>query len=225
MNSTTDSQNQGSLEDKNDYVFKLVLVGDSGVGKSCILHQFIYNRFRKNTTQTIGVDFSAKNVHIDNQEIKLQIWDTAGQEKFRSVARSYYRGAIGIIIVYDITKVESFQHIATWLADARNAARSECSVCVVGNKGDLEDQRVVRTEDGKLFCTENNLLFFECSALTGDNIDEIFNEISRHIFNKIESGIIEPNYVISSIAKEMKKVNKLNEENNNGDRCGGYAGC
>lgn len=225
MNSTTDSQNQGSLEDKNDYVFKLVLVGDSGVGKSCILHQFIYNRFRKNTTQTIGVDFSAKNVHIDNQEIKLQIWDTAGQEKFRSVARSYYRGAIGIIIVYDITKVESFQHIATWLADARNAARSECSVCVVGNKGDLEDQRVVRTEDGKLFCTENNLLFFECSALTGDNIDEIFNEISRHIFNKIESGIIEPNSVISSFAKEMKKVNKLNEENNNGDRCGGYAGC
>ena len=225
MNSTTDSQNQGSLEDKNDYVFKLVLVGDSGVGKSCILHQFIYNRFRKNTTQTIGVDFSAKNVHIDNQEIKLQIWDTAGQEKFRSVARSYYRGAIGIIIVYDITKVESFQHIATWLADARNAARSECSVCVVGNKGDLEDQRVVRTEDGKLFCTENNLLFFECSALTGDNIYEIFNEISRHIFNKIESGIIEPNSVISSFAKEMKKVNKLNEENNNGDRCGGYAGC
>ena len=225
MNSTTDSQNQGSLEDKNDYVFKLVLVGDSGVGKSCILHQFIYNRFRKNTTQTIVVDFSAKNVHIDNQEIKLQIWDTAGQEKFRSVARSYYRGAIGIIIVYDITKVESFQHIATWLADARNAARSECSVCVVGNKGDLEDQRVVRTEDGKLFCTENNLLFFECSALTGDNIDEIFNEISRHIFNKIESGIIEPNSVISSFAKEMKKVNKLNEENNNGDRCGGYAGC
>ena len=225
MNSTTDSQNQGSLADKNDYVFKLVLVGDSGVGKSCILHQFIYNRFRKNTTQTIGVDFSAKNVHIDNQEIKLQIWDTAGQEKFRSVARSYYRGAIGIIIVYDITKVESFQHIATWLADARNAARSECSVCVVGNKGDLEDQRVVRTEDGKLFCTENNLLFFECSALTGDNIDEIFNEISRHIFNKIESGIIEPNSVISSFAKEMKKVNKLNEEKNNGDRCGGYAGC
>ena len=225
MNSTTDSQNQGSLEDKNDYVFKLVLVGDSGVGKSCILHQFIYNRFRKNTTQTIGVDFSAKNVHIDNQEIKLQIWDTAGQEKFRSVARSYYRGAIGIIIVYDITKVESFQHIATWLADARNAARSECSVCVVGNKGDLEDQRVVRTEDGKLFSTENNLLFFECYALTGDNIDEIFNEISRHIFNKIESGIIEPNSVISSFAKEMKKVNKLNEENNNGDRCGGYAGC
>ena len=223
MNSTTDSQN--SLADKNDYVFKLVLVGDSGVGKSCILHQFIYNRFRKNTTQTIGVDFSAKNVHIDNQEIKLQIWDTAGQEKFRSVARSYYRGAIGIIIVYDITKVESFQHIATWLADARNAARSECSVCVVGNKGDLEDQRVVRTEDGKLFCTENNLLFFECSALTGDNIDEIFNEMSRHIFNKIESGIIEPNSVISSFAKEMKKVNKLNEENNNGDRCGGYAGC
>lgn len=225
MNPISDTSNPSNLPDSNDYVFKLVLVGDSGVGKSCILHQFIYSRFKKNTTQTIGVDFSAKNVHIDNQEIKLQIWDTAGQEKFRSVARSYYRGAIGIIIVYDITKAESFQHIASWLADARNAARSECSVCVVGNKADLEEQRMVRTEDGKLFCTENNLLFFECSALSGENVDEIFTAISKHIMNKIENGIIEPNSVISSFAKEMKRVSKENGENNKGQNCGGYAAC
>ena len=207
----------------NDYVFKLVLVGDSGVGKSCIMHHFMYNRFKKDTTQTIGVDFSAKNINVNNQDIKLQIWDTAGQEKFRSVARSYYRGAIGIIIVYDITKPGSFEHVMNWLTDAKNAARSECSVCVVGNKSDLNDKRAIQYNDGDQFCQENNLLFFECSALTGDNIDEIFNEISKHILNKIENGLIEPNSVISSYAKEMRKVNALTNDkvDNENSRCGG----
>lgn len=197
-----------SSMDNQDFVFKLVIVGDSGVGKSCLMHHFIYNRFKKDTTQTIGVDFSAKSIKLGNQEIKLQIWDTAGQEKFRSVARSYYRGAIGIIIVYDITKAESFQHVPQWLNDAKNSARSECSVCVVGNKCDLEESRTVSMNEGSKYCLENNLLHFECSAFSGENIDEIFASISKHILNKIDNGIIDSNSVVSSYAREMKKISK-----------------
>ena len=204
--------------DNQNFVFKLVIVGDSGVGKSCLMHHFIYNRFKKNTTQTIGVDFSAKSIKIENQEIKLQIWDTAGQEKFRSVARSYYRGAIGIIIVYDITKPESFQHVPQWLIDAKSAARSECSVCVVGNKCDLEESRAVSYNEGNKYCMENYLQHYECSAFTGQNVDEIFINLSKHILEKIDNGIIQVNSVVSSFAKEMKKLtkddNKINNVNN-----------
>lgn len=218
--------NNNSLTENQNYVFKLVLVGDSGVGKSCLMHHFIYNRFKRDTTQTIGVDFSAKSVRLGNQDIKLQIWDTAGQEKFRSVARSYYRGSIGIIILYDITKPESFRHVPTWLTDVKNTARSECSVCVVGNKSDLTDQRVIKYNDGAKYCQENNLLHFECSAYTGENVDEIFITLSRHIINKIENGIIEPSSVVSSYAKEMKRVTTLsNNSHDNDSKCSGYTSC
>ena len=203
--------------DNQDFVFKLVIVGDSGVGKSCLMHHFIYNRFKKDTTQTIGVDFSAKSIKLGSQEIKLQIWDTAGQEKFRSVARSYYRGAIGIVIVYDITKAESFQHVPQWLNDAKNSARNECSVCVVGNKSDLEDSRLISLNEGSKYCLENNLMHFECSAFTGQNVDEIFLSLSKHILNKIDNGIIDVNSVVSSYSREMKKISMEESKTKNGN--------
>ena len=195
--------------------FKLIILGDSGVGKSCIMHNFIYKKFEKNKTQTIGVDFTTKTIKIKNQSIKLQIWDTAGQEKFRSIARNYYRGAIGIIIVYDISKIESFNHIITWLNDAKNYTRNESTVLIVGNKNDLENLRQVKFSEGQKFCDENNLLFIESSACTGNNIEQIFFNISEDVLNKIDNGIIDSNSVISSYAREMKKVQIEDKENNN----------
>ena len=141
---------------------------------------------------------------MGNKDIKLQIWDTAGQEKFRyyslncsSVAKSYYRGAIGVIIVYDITRPETFQHVPNWLNDAKNLARNECSICVVGNKSDLKDNRIVKYNDGAKFCQENSnyiklldLIHYECSALTGYNVDEIFITVAKQIIGKIENGYI-----------------------------------
>jgi small GTP-binding protein len=198
-----------------DLEFKLIILGDSGVGKSCIMHHFIYNKFEKNKTQTIGVDFTAKTIKIKEQSIKLQIWDTAGQEKFRAIARNYYRGAIGIILVYDITKLETFNHINTWLNDAKNYTRSECSVIIVGNKTDLDNLRQIKYSEGQKFSEENNLLYIESSANTGNNIGQIFYNISEDILNKIQNGIIDSNSVVSSYAREMKKVQIEENDNNN----------
>ena len=184
MNSTTDSQNQGSLEDKNDYVFKLVLVGDSGVGKSCILHQFIYNRFRKNTTQTIGVDFSAKNVHIDNQEIKLQIWDTVGQEKFMAINKSLLAKVHGIILIYDITDQDSFDHINNWITIIKEA-NENASLILVANKCDIEDKRVISEDEGNKLAVENNISFVEASAKENINIKETFIKITEEVMNNV----------------------------------------
>ena len=179
------------------------------------MHHFIYNKFEKNKTQTIGVDFTAKTIKIKEQNIKLQIWDTAGQEKFRAIARNYYRGAIGIILVYDVTKLETFNHINTWLNDAKNYTRSECSVIIVGNKTDLDNLRQVKYSEGQKFSEENNLLYIESSANTGNNIGQIFYNISEDILNKIQNGIIDSNSVVSSYAREMKKVQIEENDNNN----------
>ena len=221
-----DNKSPASPANSQDYVFKFVIVGDSGVGKSCLMHHFIYNKFKSDTKQTIGVDFSGKVIQVGDQSIKLQIWDTAGQEKFRSVARSYYRGAIGIIIVYDITKVESFQHVSTWLSDAKSYARNECSVCLVGNKSDLAQSRAVATNNSEQFAKDNNLINFECSALTGNNVEEIFTSLTKQVLDKIEKGIIEPNSVVSTYAREMKKTILTYEQKDN-ERygCPGYSSC
>lgn len=146
-------------KDYHDYVFKFVIVGDSGVGKSCIMHHFIFNKFKKETTHTIGVEFSSKLISIANKEIKLNLWDTAGQEKFRSIVKGYFRGAIGVIITYDITNAESFQHILSWLNEAKNLARAECTICLVGNKKDLDSDREINFTDGSKFCLENSNTF------------------------------------------------------------------
>jgi Ras-related protein Rab-2A len=123
-----------------DYLFKYIIIGDSGVGKSCILLRFIDDTFNPNLENTIGVEFGAKMINIKSTNIKLQIWDTAGQEAFQSITRSYYRSAAGALLVYDITNKESFENIAKWLEEARVHGNPEMVLCLVANKCDLEDQ-------------------------------------------------------------------------------------
>jgi len=170
------------------YLFKYIIIGDTGVGKSCLLLQFTDKRFQPVHDLTIGVEFGARMVTIDGKQIKLQIWDTAGQESFRSITRSYYRGAAGALLVYDITRRETFNHLASWLEDARQHSNSNMTIMLIGNKSDLDHRRVVTHEEGEQFAKENGLIFMETSAKTADNVEQAFLSTAKKIYEKIQKG-------------------------------------
>merc|ERR1712194_912755 len=200
MPSTAESGKDRRIgQDQYDYLFKFIIIGDAGAGKSCLLHHFIENKFKKSSSHTIGVEFGSKIIQVANRTIKLQIWDTAGQERYRSVTRSYYRGAAGALIVYDITSRETYQHVMNWLSDARTLARADISIIAVGNKCDMKDRRAVTYLEASRLAQENDLLFLETSALTGEGVEEVFIKVARMILNKIEDGLIDPHTMVSGI--------------------------
>ena len=165
-----------------DYLYKLVLIGDSGVGKSNLLSRFVRNEFNLETKTTIGVEFSTKNVTVQNEEtgkkvVKAQIWDTAGQERYRALTHSFYRGAVGVLIVFDITSKPSFDHVDLWLNEVRQQAEPNVLVFVIGNKRDLENLRQVDTESAVKYCKDQGLAFMEASALDSTNVDEAFQQL------------------------------------------------
>ena len=141
---------------------------------------------------TIGVEFGARMISVDDQtQVKLQIWDTAGQESFRSITRSYYRGAAGALLVYDITRRDTFQHLSRWLEEAKQHAQPNMVILLIGNKNDLEHRRAVSTEEGKAFADANGLLFLETSAKTAYNVEQAFLQTAQGIYGKIQSGEID----------------------------------
>ncbi|KAF2076492.1 hypothetical protein CYY_002232 [Polysphondylium violaceum] len=158
------------------------------VGKSCLLLQFTDKRFQPVHDLTIGVEFGARMVTIDNKPIKLQIWDTAGQESFRSITRSYYRGSAGALLVYDITRRDTFNHLTCWLKDARSYANSNMTIILIGNKSDLEHKRAVTYEEGQQFADEHGLIFLETSAKTAANVEKAFESTAYKIYEKIQRG-------------------------------------
>lgn len=173
------------------YLFKYIIIGDTGVGKSCLLLQFTDKRFQPVHDLTIGVEFGARMVTIDSKHIKLQIWDTAGQESFRSITRSYYRGAAGALLVYDITRRDTFKHLSRWLDEARQHSQSNMVIMLIGNKNDLEHRRAVSYEEGKAFAAEHGLIFMETSAKTAYNVEEAFINTAKKILENIVSGVID----------------------------------
>lgn len=173
------------------YLFKYIIIGDTGVGKSCLLLQFTDKRFQPVHDLTIGVEFGARMVTIDNKQVKLQIWDTAGQESFRSITRSYYRGASSALLVYDITRRETFNHISRWLEEARQHSENKMAIMLIGNKNDLEHRRVVSTEEGKEFADAHGLIFMETSAKTSFNVELAFINTAKQINKSILSGEID----------------------------------
>ncbi|CEP00705.1 Ras family [Plasmodiophora brassicae] len=175
------------------YLFKYIIIGDTGVGKSCLLLQFTDKRFRPVHDLTIGVEFGARMITVDNRQIKLQIWDTAGQESFRSITRSYYRGAAGALLVYDITRRETFAHLARWLEEARQNGNRNMTIMLIGNKSDLEHRRQISKEEGEAFAKDNGLIFFETSAKTAANVEEAFIQTAEQIYEKIQSGVYDVN--------------------------------
>ncbi|ORX85488.1 ras-domain-containing protein [Basidiobolus meristosporus CBS 931.73] len=172
------------------YLFKYIIIGDTGVGKSCLLLQFTDKRFQPAHDLTIGVEFGARFITVDNKSIKLQVWDTAGQESFRSITRSYYRGAAGALLVYDITRRETFEHLAKWLEDAREHSNDNITILLIGNKSDLEGKRAVSKEEGEAFAKEHGLFFLETSAKTSANVEEAFINTAERIYEKIQSGVL-----------------------------------
>nr|CAD1822539.1 unnamed protein product [Ananas comosus var. bracteatus] len=171
------------MGDRVDYVFKVVLIGDSAVGKSQILARFARNEFALDSKATIGVEFQTRTLVIDHKSVKAQIWDTAGQERYRAVTSAYYRGAVGALLVYDITRRQTFDHIPRWLDELRAHADKNIVIMLVGNKTDLVDQRTVPTEDAREFAEKENLFFLETSALEATNIENAFQTVLTEIFN------------------------------------------
>jgi len=174
------------------YLFKYIIIGDTGVGKSCLLLQFTDKRFQPVHDLTIGVEFGARLINIEDQQIKLQIWDTAGQESFRSITRSYYRDAAGALLVYDITRRESFHHLGRWLEEARQNGNPNMTIMLIGNKSDLEHRRTVTTLDGARFAEENGLIFLETSAKSAANVEEAFIQTAVSIYGNIKEGLYDP---------------------------------
>ncbi|KAG6589246.1 Ras-related protein Rab11D [Cucurbita argyrosperma subsp. argyrosperma] len=168
--------------DEYDYLFKLVLIGDSGVGKSNLLSRFTKNQFNLESKSTIGVEFATKNLEIDGKVIKAQIWDTAGQERYRAITSAYYRGAVGALLVYDVTRRPTFENAARWLKELRNHTDPNMVVMLIGNKCDLRHLVLVPTEDGKSFSEMESLYFMETSALDATNVESAFTEVLSQIY-------------------------------------------
>lgn len=212
----------GDFNQKIDYVFKIVLIGDSAVGKSQLLARFAKNQFSLDSKATIGVEFQTRTLVIDQKTIKAQIWDTAGQERYRAVTSAYYRGAVGAMLVYDITKRPTFDHVARWLEELRGHADKNIVIMLVGNKSDLGHLRNVTSEDAKEFSERENLYFMETSALEATNVEPAFNTVLTEIYqtvskkalvaNETESGgnssLLKGSNIVVPSAEPSSGVNK-----------------
>merc|ERR1712196_86366 len=164
-----------------DYLIKLLLIGDSGVGKSCLLCRYSEDIFNNKFITTIGIDFKIRTIELDGKRIKLQIWDTAGQERFRTITQAYYRGAMGILLVYDVTDEKSFGNIRSWMRNIEQHASTEVVKVLLGNKCDMERKRAVKKEDGEALAKEYGIDFFETSAKENENVEEAFTQMARSI--------------------------------------------
>lgn len=168
-----------------DMQIKLLMIGDSGVGKTCLLLRYANDSFSPTFITTIGIDFKIKNIEIDNKRVKLQIWDTAGQERFRTITTSYFRGAQGIVLVYDVTDRRSFESIRNWISQIQQHADVHVNKILVGNKCDMLDEKVVSTEEGKKLAEEFNMEFWEASAKNDVNVEQSFHSIAKSVKDRI----------------------------------------
>lgn len=191
-----------------DYLLKYIIIGDSGVGKSNLLLRYTDNKFNEAHVLTLGVEFAAKNVTINNSIFRLQIWDTAGQEQFRSITRSFYKNSACVILVYDITSKDSFLNIQTWRKDCLQNCFKKVYLVLVGNKADDEANRQVTYQEGEQYAKENKMLFFESSAKLGNNVNEIFEESAQQISKGINSGLYNVDDPESGIKKNVDKEDK-----------------
>ena len=178
-------------DDEYDYLFKVVLIGDSGVGKSNLLSRFTRNEFNLESKSTIGVEFATRSINVDGRTVKAQIWDTAGQERYRAITAAYYRGAVGALLTYDIAKHLTYENVERWLKELRDHADSNIVIMLVGNKSDLRHLRAVPTEEARAYAERNGLSFIETSALDSSNVEQAFTNILTGIYKIVSQKQLE----------------------------------
>ena len=205
-----------------DYLFKYIIIGDAAVGKSNLLLRYTHGQFKPEYQLTIGVEFGAKNIPINNKTYRIQIWDTAGQENFRSITRAYYKNSACALVVYDISNRESFDNISSWIEDCKSQSPQTIFMVLVGNKNDLEDKRAVTFEEGQELAEKNKMMFFETSAKTGKNVDEIFFRSAENIAKKIDENYYDLESESCGIKAGIKKRQEISIDNannmNNGNK-------
>ena len=180
-------------EAESDYIFKYIIIGDSGVGKSNLLLRYTSNTFNSSHVMTLGVEFSAKTTKVLDKVIRFQMWDTAGQENFHAITRSFYKNSACALVVYDVTKRQSFDNVLTWVSECENECSDNMVKVLVGNKSDLDNEREVTKEEAHRVCEEKDMLFYETSAKTGANVIEIFEESAKAILLNIVNGKVDVN--------------------------------
>ena len=205
-----------------DMIFKIILIGDTSVGKTNILTKYLSDEFDPNSKATVGVEFGTKNFKIENKIVKVQIWDTAGQERYRSITNAYYKGAKGAFIVYDITKKTSFENIEKWLSDLKTNSDKNLSIVLLGNKSDLVDKREVTIEEGKEKAEKNKFAFIETSALNGNNIEKAFTELIMEVYQNNHEMIENQAKVNVKVNKNSVELDKGKNEENNQENEGGW---
>ena len=195
-------------KEKPDYSFKFIVIGNTYVGKSNIIYRFTQGKFEEKYKMTINLEFSFKNLKINDKIYRIQLWDTAGQEEFQSISRGYYKSGVCALVVYDITNRDSFNNIGTWVEECKNNGPTTISLVLVGNKTDLEYKRQITYEEGEEFANRNNMQFFDTSAVNGNNIDKLFNDTVENIIKKMENNYY-PNLKDCGIESNIKNNNKI----------------
>ncbi|KAF7842802.1 ras-related protein RABA2a [Senna tora] len=193
-------------DDEYDYLFKVVLIGDSGVGKSNLLSRFTRNEFCLESKSTIGVEFATRTLEVEGRTIKAQIWDTAGQERYRAITSAYYRGALGALLVYDVTKPTTFENVSRWLKELRDHADANIVIMLIGNKTDLKHLRAVATEDAQSYAEKEGLSFIETSALEATNVEKAFHTILAEIYRIISKKSLSSGEPAPASVKEGKTI-------------------
>ncbi|CAK9321964.1 unnamed protein product [Citrullus colocynthis] len=193
-------------DDDYDYLFKVVLIGDSGVGKSNLLSRFTRNEFCLESKSTIGVEFATRTLQVEGRTVKAQIWDTAGQERYRAITSAYYRGALGALLVYDVTKPMTFDNVSRWLKELRDHADSNIVIMLIGNKTDLKHLRAVATEDAQSYAEKEGLSFIETSALEATNVEKAFQTILSEIYRIISKKSLNSEEPAAANIKEGKTI-------------------
>ena len=197
-------------DDSYEIMVKVVLVGDSGVGKTNIMSKYLKNQFREDSKATVGVEFGSKQFTVENHQIKAQIWDTAGQERYKAITSAYYKGAKGAFVVYDITRKNTFETVNKWVSDISSAADKKITLILIGNKNDLEDQRQVTKEMGEEKAKELGLAFMETSACSGENLDKAFEMMINEVYKKCHEEMLAENDIEIEGGQDIN-LNKKNE--------------
>ena len=200
------------MEEDYDFLFKIVLIGDSSVGKTNIMNKYLKDIFKQDSKATVGVEFGSKLFIINNHKIKAQIWDTAGQERYRSITNAYYKGAKGAFIVYDITRKETFDSVEKWISDLNATCEKGITVMLIGNKNDLENQRQISKEQGKEKARSFQFAFLETSALSGDNLEKAFSMLITETYEKCKNELTKNDYLNLGDAVEEIQLNETEHE-------------